>query len=212
MMSCAWILHLAGTSEADKDKRIKRLTDEVGTLSKKIRTLEGDTNDRILTVLRALGIKVRQSYMHTGLPPPKSGTQAPCDEPSSPPQATLNPDGSIELADGRRLGPGGILAGGEGGLGHSASLTGGLDGADPSKLAAAAQAMISKLNRTVDSLSLEIRDLKKKFTAKKKQVESLEQDMKTLGDQKDDMERKMRAAYKELQGKYEKVRNDPSTD
>jgi hypothetical protein len=48
-----------GVTEADKDKRIKRLTEEVGALNRKLRAMDGKSNERLLTVLQSLGHRVR---------------------------------------------------------------------------------------------------------------------------------------------------------
>jgi hypothetical protein len=47
-------------TEGDKDKRIKRLMEEIGTLHRRLRKYEADGNEKLVHVLRSLGLQVRR--------------------------------------------------------------------------------------------------------------------------------------------------------
>jgi len=96
------------------------------------------------------------------------------------------PDGTVELADGRKVTPSGAIAessGGGGGGGSSAwqitadgknstMLLEGGEGGEGGKMmtVGAAQAMINRLQATIESMKVEMDDMKKVAAERKKEV------------------------------------------
>ena len=135
-----------GNTPQDKDRKIKRLSEELAILTRRLKSRGAADVEKVQNILKALGI-----------------------------QATMNEDGSVELPDGRKIGTEGLLSsedellqdvGLDGEL-RSGGYMGGFG-----KGGARGRPALSNdpMERLTDSLKAEITILNNKVQEKKKQV------------------------------------------